>query len=97
MGKTKLDRIYRFEISIKIQLFDASIGIKIPFFRVPVTFERSCFMLPVRYHELFESVCEFLKSLLFKINSPCISGVILITRFVNAQQLVARFVMTYKS
>ena len=39
MDKDKLDEIYIFKISIKIQFFDVTIGIKIPFFRVLVTIE----------------------------------------------------------
>ena len=39
MGKTELDEIYRFKTRRKIQLFDVSIGIKIPYFRVLVTIE----------------------------------------------------------
>ena len=39
MGKTRLDDIYIFKISIKIRFSDVSIGIKIQFFRVSVTIE----------------------------------------------------------
>ena len=38
MGKINLDETYIFKISIKMR-FDATIGIKIPFFRVSVTIE----------------------------------------------------------
>jgi hypothetical protein len=43
IGRTKLDEIYIFEISIKI-----------PFSRVSVTIELGRSLLTVRYHELFE-------------------------------------------
>jgi len=39
MGKTNLDETYIFKISIKMRFFYVTIGIKIPFFRVPVTIE----------------------------------------------------------
>jgi len=39
MSKTKLDETYIFKISIKLIFFNVTIGIKIPFFRVPVTIE----------------------------------------------------------
>ena len=45
MGKAKLDEIYIFKINIKIWSFDASIGIKIPFFRVLFTIEPGRFLL----------------------------------------------------
>ena len=54
MDKTKLDEAYLFEISIKFNCFDASIGIKFLFFRVSITFEPGRFLLTVRYHELFD-------------------------------------------
>jgi hypothetical protein len=56
MGRTELDEIYIFEISIKILFFDVSIGIKIPFFRVSVTIEPGRSLLTVRYHELFDNI-----------------------------------------
>ena len=39
MGKTKLDETYIFKISMKMQLFNVTIGIKFPFFIVSVTIE----------------------------------------------------------
>jgi hypothetical protein len=39
---------------LKSDSFDASIGIKIPFFRVSVTIEPGRSLLTVRYHELFD-------------------------------------------
>ena len=39
MGKIKLDGTYIFEISVKSDSFDVSLGIKIPFFTVSVAIE----------------------------------------------------------
>ena len=39
MGITDLGETYIFKISIKMRFFDVTIGIKIPFFGVPVTIE----------------------------------------------------------
>ena len=39
MGITDLDNTYTFQISIKCDSFDVTIGFKIPFFRVSVTIE----------------------------------------------------------
>jgi hypothetical protein len=58
MGKTELDETYIFEISIKFDSFDVSIGIKIPFFRVLVTIDPGHSLLIVRYHELFDTSYE---------------------------------------
>jgi hypothetical protein len=54
MGKSKLDETYIFEISIKYDSFDVSIGIKIPFFRVSVIIEPVRPLFIVRYHELLK-------------------------------------------
>ena len=40
MGKTKLDEIYTFKISIKMQSFDVDIGIKLPFLEFRLLFSR---------------------------------------------------------
>ena len=50
MGKIKL-----MEFSITPDSFDISIGIKIPFFSVSVTFEPGRSSPTVRYHELFDT------------------------------------------
>ena len=55
IGKAKLDAMYTFKISIKIQFFDVSIGIKIQVLRVSVTIEPGHSLLTVRYHELFDT------------------------------------------
>ena len=54
MGKIKLNEIYISEISTIIQLFDISMGIKIPFFGVSVAIEPGYSLLTVRYHDLFD-------------------------------------------
>ena len=53
MGKTKHDKSYIFDISIKSNSFGAPIGIKTPFLRVSVTIEPVRSLLTVHYHELF--------------------------------------------
>jgi hypothetical protein len=58
MGITKLDETYIFKIIIKPNSFDASIGIKIPFFTVSVTIQTGRSYYTVRYHELFEKKRE---------------------------------------
>ena len=40
--------------ALKFDFFYVSIGIQIPFFRVPVTIEPGRSFLTVRYHELFD-------------------------------------------
>ena len=54
MYKTKLNKTYKFKISIKIQFFDISIGIEIPLFRVSLTIEPGRSLITIRYHELFD-------------------------------------------
>ena len=54
MGKTKLDEILIFKISISLRIFYVTIGIKIPFFRVSVCDFAGSLLTTVRYHELFD-------------------------------------------
>jgi hypothetical protein len=56
MGKTELNKIYTFEISIKIRFFWYIYWYQIPFFRVSVTIEPGCSLLTVHYHELFDNI-----------------------------------------
>ena len=54
MGKIKFNETLYLKSELKSDSFDASIGTKIPFFRVSVTIEPGRSLLTVRYHELFE-------------------------------------------
>ena len=54
MGKIKLDDTHIFEVRIKSDSFDVSIGIKIPVFRVSVTIEPGRLLSTIRYQELFD-------------------------------------------
>ena len=49
-----LMKLINLKSTLKSDYFDASIGIKIPFFTVSVTIELGHSLLTVRYHELFE-------------------------------------------
>ena len=54
----KSDKHYTFEISIKLNSFDVTIGTKIPFIRVLVTIEIGRSLLTLHYCKLFDKVSK---------------------------------------
>ena len=49
-------RLKHLKSAQKSDSLDASIDIKLPFFRVSITIETSCSYYTVRYHELFDYI-----------------------------------------